>query len=112
MAGSDGGGAATECVAGSDRGRAATEWVVGSFPFSIAIPIPDSKSNGKSTLDCSRSSQIDLFLFQRERMSRGFGDIYSNTIPSELYDFENGRQLRAQQGSCVEKKCPHLMSYG
>lgn len=89
---------------------------MGSFPFSVAIPIPDSKSNGKSngksTFDCSRSSQTDLFLFQRERMSRGFGDIYSNTIPSELYDFENRRQLRAQQGSCVDKKCPHLMSYG
>lgn len=44
-------------------------------------------------------------------MSRGFGDIYSNTIPSELYDFEKGRQLFVQEGFCVEK-CPHLMSYG
>lgn len=44
-------------------------------------------------------------------MSRGFGDIYPNTIPSELCDFEKERQLFAQQGSCVEK-CPHLMSYG
>lgn len=36
-------------------------------------------------------------------MSRGSGEIYSNTIPSELYDFEKERQLCAQQGSCVEK---------